>query len=218
MKGRKRRAGAGRKPGGPISGKNSNFSTRITAETRAAIETEAANARTGTGRPYTLSQMAEHLLLLGLATKRDREQTRPTRALSHLIGRLADSCGWVTPTGEVFDWKTDPFVFDAFVAALTMLLRELRPAGESRIVKYLQTSTEVHEVTREILSSPETLAKHEFWELWDDLLVVTPSSAAENERYGFDKAEAVALSRYTYALSNARRDLGLKQSRPWEEE
>ena len=56
---RKRAPGGGRKPAGPISGKLSIFSTRITHETRVALEAEAGM----TGQ--SISQVAEQLINLG---------------------------------------------------------------------------------------------------------------------------------------------------------
>src|SRR4051794_22702873 len=100
----KHKAGPGRPPAGPIRGKMSNFSTRITAETRAALETEA--------RATNLSQAAEQLLRLGLAVKRERLRGDPTRALCYLIAELAET---ICPRGiPALEWQANPFMFEAF--------------------------------------------------------------------------------------------------------
>ena len=60
VKARKRGPGGGRKPKGDITGKGERFSTRITAETREALDREAADSG------QSVSQVAERLLRFAL--------------------------------------------------------------------------------------------------------------------------------------------------------
>ena len=83
---RKRAPGAGRKPAGPISGKLSNFSTRITNETRIALEAQAGASG------QSISQVAERMIRLGLETVAERERSNPTQALAFFIAELAEGC------------------------------------------------------------------------------------------------------------------------------
>jgi hypothetical protein len=143
-KARKRRPGGGRKPGGIFRGKTEWFSTRITPETREALEREA----TTSGQP--ISQVAERLLVLGLEAKRWRDHYKPLRALCFVIERtaLAASSGrYLDPTDPIWkrdrwhamaaedffnDWRTDPFRYRAFRLAVASLLSALEPKGEIR--------------------------------------------------------------------------------------
>jgi hypothetical protein len=159
---RKRAKGGGRKPIG-TKAKSSNFSTRITANTRSALEVEAKLA------DISVSRMAEQLLELGLDTKREREQRSPIKALSYIVEYLADECSVAThDSSPPFEWNTDTFVFDALTRALGLLLERLRPS-DSPLQKYLAEAKNVHPVYRELLATPETWAKHAFWNLWDEL-------------------------------------------------
>jgi hypothetical protein len=205
---RQRRPGGGRKPAGPIKGKTSNFSTRITAETRQALDNEAKASG------HSISQVAERVLQLGLAALRDRERRDPTRALVYLIGWIADASSIASPgSNERLDWNEEPFVFEAFERALAMLLKELRPAGPSRLKKYLADHN-AHAVHREILATPEGYANHIFWELWDDLTAQLKPIDADALRHLYPEAqEALELSRYTYGLDHARRDLKIGEKK-----
>ena len=149
---RKRAPGAGRKPAGPISGKLSNFSTRITHETRVGLEAEAGMSG------QSISQIAEQMIALGLATKRERQQPSPTQALTFLVGQLADGCGAIFDDKE-FSWNTDAFAFDAFAFAVRLLLERLRPS-DSALSRYLREGKDVDELDREMFASPESWAKH----------------------------------------------------------
>src|SRR5215472_2327559 len=128
MKARKRKAGPGRKPAGTIHSKVSNFSTRITAETRVALETEARATE------QSVSQVAEQLLRLGIKTKRARERPDALRAFCYLVAELAELiCNFKEADGKpVFDWRTTPFTFEAFRLAIQKLMDAIKPSGEIR--------------------------------------------------------------------------------------
>jgi len=219
---RKRAPGAGRKPAGPIFGKLSNFSTRITHETRIGLEAEAGMSG------QSISQVAEQMIALGLATKREREQPNPTQALTFLVGRLADGCGAVFGD-KTFLWNTDAFAFDAFAFAVRLLLERLRPS-DSALSQYLREGKDVDELDREMFASPESWAKHQFYELWDQLMGVQtlhslPVELPTEEQWetNFKKAASQPFNKviytkgdvgkifhYAFILEKVRRDLNLK--------
>jgi hypothetical protein len=114
-----RREKAGR-PRFAKTGKTSYFSTRITQKTRDLLEAEARLE----GR--SLSIVAEELLQLGLREKSDlRGRARPMRALYFLFD-------WLSDTMEKTDdnWRSNPYLFAAFHAAVSRVLHELKPPGK----------------------------------------------------------------------------------------
>jgi hypothetical protein len=128
MKTTKRKAGPGRKPAGTIRSKISNFSTRITAETRQALETEARAAG------QSVSQIAEQFLRLGIRTKRDRERPDAIRALCYVVAELSELlCNFKAADGKpAFDWRTSPFMFEALRLAIQKFMDQIKPAGDAR--------------------------------------------------------------------------------------
>jgi hypothetical protein len=127
-----KRDGAGRKTKKPGTGdkpgaKSAYFATRITPETKAALELEAEVS----GK--SVSRVAEKLLLEALDNRRMNERNDPTRALSYLIGELADTVAPPALKMENFasDWRNDPFLFDAYKLSILKLMDALRPAGEA---------------------------------------------------------------------------------------
>jgi hypothetical protein len=202
---RKRRPGGGRKPVGPISGKTSNFSTRISAETRSAIDTEAS------ALGQSISQVAERLLQIGIREIRESQTVSHTRALRFLVGQLADNCS-IKPGDTRFEWNQDAFLFDAFRVALNLLLDYLRPK-QSSVKTQVAKQKDLHAVWLEILDTPKELGKNVFLHLWEDLHRVQPMSAGQFKskfsNFGADDATAAAWERYSYTLDNVRRDLGI---------
>lgn len=207
---RKRAKGGGRKTIGPTA-KSSNFSTRITPETRGALEAEAKIA----GLP--LSQMAERLLKLGIEVRRERTREAPTSALLDLIGKLTNGCVLASPDGKRFEWNTDPFISNELQVAVSLLLEHLRPKDESTIKKYFSTDEGVHKLYREILENPGTWGKHVFLQLWDDLCSVRPQSPKDSKsmlgpKYDVSDIE-LESSQYSYDLDRARRALGFREKK-----
>jgi hypothetical protein len=124
---RKRRPGGGRKPLGNFHGKSENFSTRITSETRQALDREAKRSVPR----KSVSQVAEELIRLGLAQKRNRQCDEPMRALAFLIDRLAIQIA--APhrgSKQDFRWRTNPFLFRALQEAIYQLMNRLAPEGD----------------------------------------------------------------------------------------
>jgi len=118
-----RRKGAGR-PRITKTGKTSYFSTRITPETRALLETEARLSS------LSLSTTVERLLRLGLYEKEKRAQESPLRAIFYLMGLLAERIPAGLRADPKYNWRTNPFMFEAFTVAVRYLLDALRPPGE----------------------------------------------------------------------------------------
>jgi hypothetical protein len=121
---KKRKAGPGRKPAGPIRAKSSNFSTRITAQTRQALEAEARAAG------QSISQVAEQLLRLGIDAKRKGDRSPPTRGFCYTVGELSELISNLKM--QEFDWRTNPFQFEAFGLAIQKFMKTIKPAGDIR--------------------------------------------------------------------------------------
>jgi hypothetical protein len=200
---RKRRPGGGRKP---IYSKVSNFSTRITAETRGALEAKAAEI----GK--SVSVAAELLLQLGIKVDRDRKLDDPVRALGFLISGIALFCRSTTKDGRDCDWRTDPSAFEAFRLALATVLERLRPPGK------IDTSVEGPLVGRSPEQHAEAVSRLILHSLQTPTEPKSPSEVeAELLRGGPPALTAeitarisAAYSRGTYAWSDVQRELGIK--------
>jgi hypothetical protein len=116
-----RRKGAGRPR---VLGKTSSFSTRITPETRALLEAEARLSR------LSLSTTVERLLRLGLTEKEKLSKENPLRAIFYLMGLLTERIPAGLGADPKYNWRTNPFMFEAFSVAVRYLLDALRPPGE----------------------------------------------------------------------------------------
>src|SRR5205807_6186365 len=106
----KRAPGAGRKPKGPFKAKSANFSTRITAETRAELD------RLAQAKDQSLSQLVENLLREAISTSRD---TPPhIQALERAVTLLAKDNE--RRTGR--QWNEDPFTGEMLRSGINGLL------------------------------------------------------------------------------------------------
>ena len=195
-----RKPGGGRKPAGPLKGKVSTFSTRITAETRGALEAESAASG------QSISQVAERLLQLGLDLRRRQEAGDPIRALGYLLGAMAYACQSTAEDGRLCEWNTDPAIFAAFQSAVGTLLDRIRPPGE------INTSIEGPLLG----NSPENHGEHAFRQVWMNLHAEASSPAdirKREEDLGWRPSPDDALgrmSRNSYAMSDARRALKIR--------
>jgi Arc-like DNA binding domain len=221
MKKRKRASGAGRKPAGQFAGLSAPFNVRMPPELRAALE-EAAKRR---GR----SMSQELLARLAYSFHRDREQAHDPamRALCYLIADTARFVSGLFSTVDNkphHDWRSSPFMFEAFKLAVAHLLNALRPKGEIRSpleelpMKFEGTTREEMEATRFFVDSyatPEARARIAFETVWNAVLTYDPRNVEEppQDLYGsgdlrkrlkqWDEARA-------YGMADARRDLKLK--------
>jgi hypothetical protein len=199
---KRRKPGAGRPPAGPITGKKAIFSTRITEATRSALDAEARASG------QSVSQVAERLIQMGLAQIQERQTSAPTRALAYLISRLADGCS-IKPGNKQYLWHQDSFAFEALEQATAMLFKTLRP-------KTSEIQTDLSEgaipaIWKGILSSPETLATTRFLALCEQLNSIERISASDAEQFTSSKNAALAWSRHSYVISDAKRDLQLSE-------
>jgi hypothetical protein len=207
---KRRKKGVGRPPQGPIAGKVAIFSTRITAQTRGALETEAKASR------QSISQAAERLIRMGLAQIHEQQTVAPTRALRFLLGQLADDCS-IKPGTRRFEWYEDRFTFDAFRLAVSMFLEPLRPTQSALETQLNDGSLPSPDMWRGILGSPEELARSVVLGLWGHLQRVQPTTIAQamslqrrvRDLADIDETDAIAWSRYSYTLEDVRRDLDL---------
>jgi hypothetical protein len=114
----KRAAGAGRKPSGPLDGKNSTFTTRIRSDTRKQLDRAARQ------KDRSLSQEVE----IRLRESFNKEGNIPShiQSLSLAISSLAMDIE--SRTGE--SWREDAFTCDALRNGVEFLIASLAPGGE----------------------------------------------------------------------------------------
>ena len=213
------RKGAGAKPKGSISNKSAWLSTRITPETRAALEHECRLS----GR--SLSQVAEDMLNLGLGDKEAWRHDLPVQALCYLIAQTVDAC-----RGTRQFELTDPFVFRAFKLAMADLLHWLEPKGEiESLVDRLGEDFFANYMPPHIVDTyrtPEARAKHAADFIWTKLLSAEPSGDAlklarnwKNPKPSDDRPEpnwrtrdtpGARLEQMLHRMARSRRDLNIK--------
>jgi hypothetical protein len=202
---RKRAKGGGAKPKGPLADKTRAFSTRITAETRRALETEAKASG------YSLSQVAERMLMVGLREKRERDRDDPVRALCFIVAELsALICNFKTENGKpAFDWPSNPFMFQAFKVAIGGFMDSIAPAGDVRSpaedepVLVNSTAWGPHD-------SPEARAAWAVTVLRALYQAARPASARDVLGFEVPSDMANALERDWYGMSRARAALTQK--------
>lgn len=220
---RKRAPGGGRKPKGPIRDKRETFSTRITPATRKALDREAAESG------QSVSQVAERLLLAGLEAKVRSRSMRDVRALSYLFERVAlDAANAryermpARVDVKVAHLRVDPFAYQAFKAAVAMLLDEFEPQGPAisplltRRPKGIKgpirmTEYEWNSIGR-FYETPQAYGAYICNRLLADLWSDEPSLV--RQLLMMQPATADAASYELYGLQDARRDLGLADRAP----
>jgi hypothetical protein len=116
---RKRAPGGGRKPAGPFKGKSAQLTTRLTSQTRSALERESRQ----TGQ--SISQIAERYIEQGLGRKRDSGSPQ-TQALTQAIKLLIDRVE--TNTGK--RWHEDGFTAEVIYRGLPELFTHYRSNAE----------------------------------------------------------------------------------------
>ena len=227
---RKRKPGGGRKPKGSIRAKSEVFTTRITPETREALEREAKLSG------QSVSQAAERLLILGMETRRQRQNYRSLRALCFLIKQLAKMAGgsqWsdINHAGETRwhrksvekeqdEWLTNPFRYKAFTIAVQSLFEALKPKGEIKppfsdesidqaAASFGETNSAFVALMKNVNASPENSAAYHFSSLWAQLNRQHPLSEREIQMFRRGEWVGDMIREDFYGLQDARRDLGL---------
>lgn len=121
---RKRAVGGGRKPQGPISGKSATITTRITPETRMALESAAKSRRP---RRYSLSQEIEERLRKSFLASSGMPSH--IQALARAVARLASEVERETDRR----WIDDVFSGLALRAAVDGLIQNFAPAADGKL-------------------------------------------------------------------------------------
>ena len=111
---RKRAKGAGRKPKGEFHGMRNPLSIRITDALREKLD----GACKGSGRSLTQEVTKRLDDSFGIKAEPDPR----LRAITYLIGQVT------LYTGK--EWRTNPWMFQAFKAAVSLILERLAPPGE----------------------------------------------------------------------------------------
>jgi hypothetical protein len=197
---RKRRPGGGRKPSPTAAG--APLSVRIEAETRAALEAEAAKS----GKK--LSRVVARLLREGIED-RGYQPSGPLRALGILIESIEHGSRLYAGDGKVREWNSDPTAFEVFRLAIGKLIEKLRPPGD------IDTSIDGPLIGR----SPEEQAEAIFRRVWSDMLTAPPPVATKDlidyyDHYGPASREVNAMygevSRRSHRIERVRKDLNIK--------
>ena len=210
---RKRAPGGGRKPLGPSAAHP--LTIRMDNDLRHQLE-RAASKR-GRKRAWNLSQ--EILLRLRVSLNREHEEhpDRALRALCFVISEMARN--FFSTEGRVPEiaggpWQRDPFTFTAFKLAVGKLLDGLQPPGDLRRPRTKDGDW------RYGTETPESIAEHAAKEILSDLsytrmpdqemrTLIQKITLPTNPHYGEWLAEL--LERDFYAMSSARRDLGIDE-------
>jgi hypothetical protein len=120
---KKRAPGAGRKPHGEFRGKSATLTTRITFETRAAMERAAQKS----GR--SLSQEVEHRLDYSIRRDYEHNRHRHIRALAEAIAILIH---WVERATQK-RWIDDPFTAEALRRGIEFLVFHFGAPGTPEV-------------------------------------------------------------------------------------
>jgi hypothetical protein len=200
---RKRRPGGGRKPS-PTAGAVASLSLRIDAETRGALEAEAAKS----GKK--LSRVVERLLREGIEDRGYRSDvSSAVRALGIVVESVERASRLYAGDGTVREWNSDPTAFEVFRLAITKLLDKLRPPGDT------DRSSDGPLVGQ----APEERAEVIFRQIWADLLTASPPVETKDLIKYYDhrcpaSPETIAMygevSRRSYRIERVRRDLNIQ--------
>jgi hypothetical protein len=129
---KKRAPGAGRKPRGEFQGKTAVLTTRITPETRAALERAAAKGK------RSLSQEVEYGLRIYLSTlKRNPDRGAHVRALGEAVMLVAQYIE--RATGQ--HWREDAFTGEALRQGCAMLIAHFAPRGTPTTPKLVEEAS-----------------------------------------------------------------------------
>ena len=184
---KKRAPGAGRKPRGEFKGKSATLTTRITPETRAAMERAAQKS----GR--SLSQEVERRL--NDSVLNDRNRRSDVRALVEAIAIVTEKVE--IATGK--NWLQDAFTGEALRHGIEVLVRHFAPHGARVIPPNVEeTAARVLAEASERDRSPSRVGEIEAFK------VITMI-----EHFcGWDQLQRVVMSDELYRYLRILRDLG----------
>jgi TraY domain len=180
---RKRASGGGRKPQGEYSNKRAMLATRVTTETRKALDAAARKS----GR--SLSQEVERRLRDSLKVSDKADRQPESAALAYLVTRLAETIGAVSKR----PWHRNRWCIEALKFAVTKLLDQV-PASDSDQPGHLDN------LTPEILGT--ALALQVFYS-------VERADPDNNIAATWPEEHRPAFEVAVHALSDVRRDLNI---------
>src|SRR5262249_50720482 len=151
---RKRAPGGGRKPQGPFKGKTATLTTRITPETRAALERAAKKRQPR----ISLSQEVEHRLDGSIRRDREHDRKRHIRDLAEAVALVAERVEAATEKR----WLDDTFTGDALRHAIEFLVFRFAPHGALKVpAKVEAAAAKVPPAARERCLTPIEVGQHE---------------------------------------------------------
>jgi hypothetical protein len=204
MAAKRRTKGGGRKPRGDIHGKSKTLSTRITPETRQALETEAL------ARGQSISQVAEQIINLGLQVRRERDRGKasPARALGHIVAELSEViCGFKGEDGKpAFDWLTNPFMFQALRMAIPKFMDTIAPTGDVRSPAEYEPAL-ANSTIWGPHDTPEARANYAVMVLSHNLRHAQPVSAEKALGFDMPLQMKIDIERTLYSMHQAREAL-----------
>lgn len=177
-----------RKPGRPSQGgrsKSSVFSTRIDPELRRQIEVSAKLYSDG-----NISNETTRLLKYALASQ--KKQSLKLRTIAYLMGQIASMIG---P-----EWETDPWSFEAFKHAVSVIFEKLTPTGPLNPSKLGKLVADRRKVAPEQFSPTafgEDIAKIIWW------ILITQTTPLP----GKDASQNLQADEFRYAMVQAREAL-----------
>ena len=129
---RRRAPGGGRKPAGPFSELREVMSIRVTTEMRDNL------AKAATANKRSVTQELLHRLQWSFDEDHKNYRDPATAALCFLFADLAENVH-----GADFEWRSDPFLFQAFKIGVSKMLDGLpQPAGKVEKPALLQAMLE----------------------------------------------------------------------------
>jgi hypothetical protein len=128
----------GRPPAGEFKGKSEVFTTRITPDTRKALEKAARQQSIDTGRRWSLSQEVERRLNASFREGRKRAGRDDIHALTEVVAMVL--AGIEQTTGK--HWREDAFTNEALRSGLDMVIRHFGARGEAVIPEAVSKTIE----------------------------------------------------------------------------
>jgi hypothetical protein len=204
----KRAPGGGRKASGPFQRNTAQLPVRMPEGMRGELETAAHK------RGWNLTQELLWRVRGSLSKEREEHRDRALRALCFVISEMALKYFSTEGRQIAEPWHRDPFTFTAFKLAVGKLLDALRPPGDLRRPRLKDGRWRYGNET------PQSIADHAAKETLSDLFytrmpdrdmkaIIQSMTLVDNPHWGEWLAEV--LERDFYAMSDARRDLGIDE-------
>jgi len=210
---RKRAAGGGRKPKG-VTADRAQLTVRMPEDLRSRLE--AAVAQRQKRKPkWNLTE--EVMARLSLSFRKELEERRDpaVRALCYLISQVADiSSSFAHTRGRT--WIDDPFMFRTFKLAVAKVLETLEPAGVAESpVDALTPTNLLFDKYETVEKAADFAAATVLHPLLHPSPLLTQDQKTRLRNFLPDAEWLLELMEDTfYAMSDARRDLGIRQKEP----